>query len=124
MKLLTKELRERLLANGRDRDTDHLPVVKFFHPSGSATWLITDMDHRDNDSLFGLCDLGRASPELGYVSLRELASICNRYGVGIERDIHFAPKHPLSVYTKAAQDHGEIVESKELLQQAAEDTAP
>ncbi len=35
MILLTAELRERLLANGRERNADHAPVVKFFNP-GSA----------------------------------------------------------------------------------------
>ncbi len=85
MKLLTDELRQQLIANGRERERDHVPVVKFFDPCGAATWLITDMDHRDPDALFGLCDLGMGCPELGYVSARELESIRNRFGLGIER---------------------------------------
>ncbi len=32
MILLTPELREQLLINSRDRDADHVPVVKFFNP--------------------------------------------------------------------------------------------
>ncbi|WP_420197319.1 DUF2958 domain-containing protein, partial [Escherichia coli] len=32
MILLTDELCAQLLANGRQRDTDHVPVVKFFNP--------------------------------------------------------------------------------------------
>jgi hypothetical protein len=39
MILLTPELREQLLANGRDRDVDHVPVVKFFNPLGEGVWL-------------------------------------------------------------------------------------
>ena len=42
MDLLTPELREQLLANGRNRDGNHVPVVKWFNPAGAATWLITD----------------------------------------------------------------------------------
>jgi hypothetical protein len=44
MKLLTDELKTKLLANGANRDQDHAPVVKFFNPVGSATWLISEMD--------------------------------------------------------------------------------
>lgn len=36
MILLTPELREQLLANGRDRDADHIPVVKFLNPLGEG----------------------------------------------------------------------------------------
>src|ERR1700675_2628526 len=36
MILLTEELRERLLANGRERNADHIPVVKFFNPFGNG----------------------------------------------------------------------------------------
>lgn len=38
MILLTDELRERLLANGRKRNADHAPVVRFFNPLGEGTW--------------------------------------------------------------------------------------
>ena len=54
MILLTPELHDRLLTNGRLRDVDHVPVVKFFNPVGAATWLATELDE-DNDTLFGLC---------------------------------------------------------------------
>jgi hypothetical protein len=40
MKLLTDELKTKLLANGVNRDQDHAPVVKFFNPVGSATWCL------------------------------------------------------------------------------------
>jgi len=54
MILLTDDLRERLLANGRDRGADHVPVVKFFNPLGEGVWLATELD-ADGDTLFGLC---------------------------------------------------------------------
>ena len=57
MILLTPDLRERLLANGRHRGLDHVPVVKFFNPLGIGTWLATELDE-DGDTLFGLADLG------------------------------------------------------------------
>ena len=110
MKLLTKTQRAQLLANGRDRDGDHWPVVKFFDPTGAATWLFTELDPEDGDTLFGLADLGTGNPELGYSSLAEIASIRCRFGLGIESDIYFQPKHSISLYAEAAFAAGRIVE--------------
>ncbi len=45
--------RGKLLANGRNRDQDHAPVVKIFNPMGSATWLLSELDEDGN--FFGLC---------------------------------------------------------------------
>jgi len=119
MILIPDDIRHRLLANGAaERETDHRPVVKLFDPTGAATWLITEM-MPDGDSLFGLCDLGFGCPELGYVSLAELESVKGPLGLGIERDLHFAARFPLSVYAEAARSAGRITESERMLAQAA-----
>ena len=110
MKLLTKTQREQLLVNGRNHDQDHRPVVKLFDPCGSATWLFTELDPEDGDSLFGLADLDHGTPELGFSSLAEFASIRCALGLGIERDLYFEPKHTLSKYAEAARAAGRIVE--------------
>jgi len=71
MKLLTTSDRERLIRNGRIRDTlaeegkaeaDFLPVVKLFTPDAGCTWLLTEIDPQDEDLAFGLCDLGLGFP--------------------------------------------------------------
>lgn len=85
---------------------DHKPVVKFFCPWGAATWLITEFD--GEDTMFGLCDLGHGSPELGYVSLSELRSLRGPFGLTIERDLHFTGDKPLSEYVEAARAEGRI----------------
>jgi hypothetical protein len=108
MKLLTVEIKRKLLANGANRDQDHAPVCKFFNPVGSATWLISEMDPENNDWLFGLCDLGFQCPELGTVSLQELESIKLKHGLSIERDLHFNASHPMSYYADRARDMGYI----------------
>lgn len=118
MILLTDNLRDLLLANGRQRDVDHVPVVKFFNPVGAGTWLITEMEP-DGDTLFGLADLGFGSPEIGSFSLSELTSVRPPFGIGIERDILFEAAFPLSVYAEAARQAGSIVESERLLTIAA-----
>lgn len=119
MILLTPELQERLLSNGRHHDVDHVPVVKFFNPLGAATWLATELDE-DNDMLFGLADLGFGCPELGAFSLTEMASVHLPLGLGIERDLWFEGTFPLSVYAAAARTAGQIVLDEDLLQAAAE----
>jgi hypothetical protein len=83
-------------------------VVKFFHPVGSATWLISEMDPDNHDWLFGLCDLGCQCPELGTVSLQELEGIKLKWGLKIERDLHFKASHPMSYYADRARDMGYI----------------
>ncbi|RWB24566.1 MAG: DUF2958 domain-containing protein [Mesorhizobium sp.] len=105
MILLTDELRERLLANGRDPGADHVPVVKFFNPLGEGVWLATELDP-DGDMLYGLADLG--FPEIGSFSLEELASVRLPVDMGIERDILFATELPLSVWADAAHQAGSI----------------
>ena len=117
MDLLTKALRQALLANGAHRDgldRDPVPVVKFFNPCGAATWLATELD-ADGDTLFGLADLGFGCPELGRFSLAELASVRGRFGLGIERDLHFSTGHRLSEWAEAARRAGSIMEGERLL---------
>jgi hypothetical protein len=116
MILLTDDLRERLLANGRDRGADHVPVVKFFNPLGEGVWLATELD-ADGDTLFGLADLGY--PELGSFSLEELASITLPLGLGIERDILFTGDFPISVWAAAAREAGSIRVAERILYRAA-----
>ena len=112
MILLTDTQRDRLLANGRDRDQDHIPVVKFFNPFGAGVWLATELDE-DGDIMFGLADIGY--PELGSWSLNELRSIRLPFGMGIERDLLFTGDFPISVWAEAARDAGSIRDAERLL---------
>lgn len=114
MQLLTRLHINKLLANGAKVGADHLPVVKFFSPVGSGTWLFTEMA-ADGDTLFGLCDMGAGEPELGYASLSELATIRLRFGLGIERDVSFTGDYPLSVYTAAARCERQITTNPAVL---------
>ncbi|MBF0247998.1 MAG: DUF2958 domain-containing protein [Alphaproteobacteria bacterium] len=110
MKLITKDIEQKLLANGRNRGQDHPPVVKIFNPIGSATWLLSEID--EDGILFGLCDLGMGSPELGSVSLSELQNFRNNLtGLGLERDLFFEASAPMSAYVAAATKAGYIVET-------------
>ena len=116
MDLLTQSLRDRLLTNG-SCEADHVPVVRFFNPVGAATWLFSELE-AGGDTLFGLCDLGFGFPELGSASLSEIASVRLPLGLTIERDLHFAAEHPLSVYAEAARLCGQITEDPDHLTRA------
>tara|TARA_R110001583_G_scaffold157643_1_gene309592 strand:- start:245 stop:571 length:327 start_codon:yes stop_codon:yes gene_type:complete len=73
------------------------PTVRFFNPMGSQSWEIFEGSPEGDDwRLFGMCDLGFGSPELGYVMLSELQAIKLPFGMGIERDIAVGPSenHP------------------------------
>ena len=114
-KILLNSQREALLNNAilsaaailLDGNTpDHKPVVKFFNPAGAATWLITEMD--EGERMFGLCDLGYGSPELGYVMLSDLTNYTGPYGLKIERDIHFEAQRTIGEYADLARQQGRI----------------
>ncbi|KQT27369.1 MULTISPECIES: DUF2958 domain-containing protein [unclassified Bradyrhizobium] len=115
MILLTTELREQLLANGRDRDANHIPVAKFFNPLGEGVWLATELDE-DGDTLFGLADLGE--PELGSFSLAEITAVRLPLGLGIERDLLFEGLFPISVWAEAGRRTGSIREVERVLHAA------
>lgn len=114
MKLLLDHQTRAMLANGRwnaerpEDPTDFRPVVKLFVPWGAATWLLTELDPEDPDIAFGLCDLGMQCPELGSVSLSEIASIRGPGGLTIERDRHFTANKTLSEYATEARNAGSI----------------
>jgi hypothetical protein len=118
MKLLTKQLRQKLIDNGRAQakvkgtkaEKDFWPVVKLFYPASAATWLLTELDPADDDVAWGLCDLGAGCAEFGTVRISELASFRGRFGLGIERDRFFEAKAPISRYIAAADEAGCITE--------------
>jgi Protein of unknown function (DUF2958) len=112
-KLITDKQRAQLLANGRQslelENFDPAPVVKLFTPDAGATWLLTEIDPDDHDHAFGLCDLGLGYPELGWVSLAEIAAVRGRLGLQVEQDLHFKPEKPISAFAREARLAGRIV---------------
>lgn len=115
--LLTDDQRARMLKNGRDNaerieddgNTHNFwPVVKLFCPWGAATWLLSELDPEEPEIAFGLCDLGMGCPELGNVSLAELAAVRGPGGLTIERDQHFTATKSLAAYAAEAREHGRI----------------
>ena len=90
------------------------PAVKVFDPTGGATWLISEMDPKEPDLLFGLCDLGMGFPELGYVRRSELESVVGALGLHLERDLYWRARGTLLEYADAALRAQRIVELEEV----------
>lgn len=118
MKLLTTAQKRRLRENGAvnaersrrgKKPNDFMPVVKLFCPWGGATWLLTELDPENPDIAFGLCDLGMGFPELGNVSLSEIAAVTGPGGLRIERDFHFKATKTLRAYAEEASRAQRIV---------------
>ena len=121
MKLITKAIDRELKANHRanhwpmdsrnagwpkEVTTDHKPPLKLFTPWTNCTWLISERDPDNPDILFGLCDLGMQSPEMGSVRLSEIEAIRGFAGLKIERDMWFRPTMTLTEYADAARAAG------------------
>ena len=111
--LITPEQRVQLLANGAafaaDENYDPAPVLKLFTPDAGCTWLLAALEPECPDTAFGLCDLGLGCPEMGSVYLNEIAMVRGRFGLRVERDLHFTARKPLSAYARDAQRVGMIV---------------
>ncbi|SAI46864.1 transposon [Bordetella ansorpii] len=102
-----------LQANGQQsrqcHNFDPMPVVKLFTPDANGTWLLSEIDPDDPDRAYGLCDVGIGMPELGWVSLQELAEVRGPMRMPIARDMHFRARKTLNAYARDARLAGGIV---------------
>lgn len=99
MKLLTKSIEKKLLTNYYKsvEDTDNSieqdkVVVKWFNPSGSATWWVHSMN--ENGLCFGVAQMfGKDTREYGYFDINEIKAIkCPPFNLPIERDMYYTPE--------------------------------
>jgi len=110
MDLLSPALRIDLRINAAGGDCatrNPVPLVKLFSPLGLATWLVAELPS-DEDTLFGLADLGLGCPELGRFSLSALARVRLPHGLRIQRDRGFVTSDRLSVWAEMARITGSI----------------
>jgi Protein of unknown function (DUF2958) len=104
---LKRQRVHRAAIDRQDQALDFKPVVKLFTPDAQCAWLLTELGL--DDIAFGLCDVGLGTPELGYVSMRELRELRGPLGLPIERDLHFEADKPISAYADEARARGHIV---------------
>ena len=101
MKLITKDIEKKLLANplysGDSKpDNEREILVKFFTPDSNWTWYVLEANriggnpyelNVDNWEFFGLVD--GFEKELGYFRLSDFEGVKGPMGLPIERDRHF-----------------------------------
>ncbi len=88
MELLTKAIQEKAQAQyPMGSSMDQLIVAKFFDPQGS--WSLMNSDPDDPDYCWGIVD--GFEVEMGSFSLSEFESFRGRFGLPLERDLHFKP---------------------------------
>jgi hypothetical protein len=92
MKLITKQLEKRFIKIGNQSESsDPLVIAKFFNPSGSGTWFVTEYDLETTIAFGYVTGLGHN--EWGSFSITELKSVkCPPFGLPIERDLWFDEK--------------------------------
>jgi len=93
MKILTKEVLNAFAKQGKTGNKsmkDIKIVLKLFNPTGAGTWYLYEKE--DDDIYWGFVNLGDPEmSECGTVSMSELMAFRGRFGLGIERDMHFKP---------------------------------
>ena len=92
MKLLTKEIRERLAKLYSTEDTpleEKIVECKFFTPDSNWTWYVIEgQEQADGNVVFFGWVVG-LEREFGYFTLRELESVRGPLGLPVERDLFF-----------------------------------
>jgi hypothetical protein len=101
MKLMTKTLERRFALVGSQEGTkDPLVIARFFNPTGAGTWYATEFNP-DTRIFFGYVSIfGDWNDEWGSFSLDELENFHGRFGLGIERDLHFQEERASQVINK------------------------
>lgn len=93
MKIITKAIEKAFAKQGYTGNKsakDIMIVMKLFNPVGAGTWYL--YEKQDDDIYWCFANLGDPMfAECGTVSLSELMSIKLRFGLKIERDMHFEP---------------------------------
>jgi hypothetical protein len=107
--MIPAALREKLVLNGCRAIRDQAFDPEDFRAERLRNLVAYGNRPRRADRAYGLCDLGLGSPELGYVSLFELASYRSRFGLPLERDRHFHARKPILEYAAEARVLGRIV---------------
>lgn len=93
MKLITKQLEKTLakypLYSQDGKGMNAVVIAKFFMPGTVWTWYALEAEKQpDGDILFYGYVEGLES-EYGYFTLKQISSVKNRWGLGVERDMYF-----------------------------------
>jgi hypothetical protein len=92
-----------LCQRSQENVKDPIFIAKFFNPTGTGTWYVTEYDPIEH-KFFGYASIfGDWSDEWGYFSLDVLEAYRGRFGLGIERDLYFEGR-PITKLVEDALD--------------------
>lgn len=101
MIVIKQEIQNQLISNWhesrRNQDFDPTPALKLFLPWAPVTWLVTEMNPHDPDSLFGLA-IFSGEAELGGFNLAELLALEGPADLRVEIDRYWRPRKTLNQY--------------------------
>jgi len=100
MRLIPKSIAKTIpnIGETEGQGAEAIAYVKLYHPRSEWTWYITEFD--GEDLCFGLVQ--GFEEEFGYFSLKELESVKDDWGLGIERDLYYEPCPVRQVMKKKA----------------------
>jgi hypothetical protein len=104
MQLMTQQLLKRFTKVGsQEHARDPIVIAKFFNPTGAGSWYATEYDP-ETRCFFGYVSIfGDWNDEWGSFTLDELQGYRGRFGLGIERDLHFEEQPSSQVIKKNEQ---------------------
>jgi hypothetical protein len=105
MLILRANQRAQEPVQGSAAEIDHNPVVRLHVPFTACQWLLSEVD--EDGIAFCLADLGMGCPELGSVSLEELATLDVR-GLRVKRDDQWRARMTLGQNARLASSKGQI----------------
>jgi hypothetical protein len=73
-------------------------VAKFFNSTGSETWYLINQDTNDSDYCWGICHIFEW--KVGSFSKSEIENFRGKFGLGIERDLHFEEVNAKELFEK------------------------
>ena len=82
--------------------------VRVALPDSWAAWLLTEISESDGDQVYGLAQVGRRPPALGWHSLAEMDAMRGSLGARVALDEDFEPKATLCDYARVALATGRI----------------
>ena len=108
MKLLTKELKEKIPAlYSQEHEKDPMVICKFFDPTGSWSWFVIEGEEKEYDYGMDFLFFGYVvgfDSELGYFTLNQLETakqgMKGLQSLPIERDLYFMPRRLSEVKNK------------------------
>jgi len=103
--LIPQQLKTLFLEHHESNRTslDPLVIAKYFNPVGAQTWYMTEFDPQDE--IFFWFVTWMPFPEWGTIALSDFIGLDLKWGMKIERDLHFTPI-PFSEAVSESEKHG------------------